>query len=329
MDSAQRHARPARIPVTAPSSPYSAWFTPQAVLPGNASTIRMPGGESPRVVRPALSVLFRIAIGPAADRYVRRFMDFERVGHPRAGWNWGAFAFPAGWAFYRRLWALGALYALLPIAGAFGLALMEPWFERAGLTWIAAAVLCVWVLPGVLPALLADTILYLECRYRVARAERGATGATHAVQRLAAGAPTSLVAALCFGGGALVCIVGIVGPPLVRAYQERAVRMQVTQALGALREIETEIEARWTVSRLLPRQTDHPGLRAHPASALVQSVHADPASGRLRVQLSTAVPALAGKTLLVAPTRDARDHWQWMCVPVDIAARYLPRECRG
>ena len=67
----------------------------------------------------------------------------------------------------------------------------------------------------------------------------------------------------------------------------------------------------------------------HPQAALVDTVHADPASGRLRVQLSAEVPALAGKTLLVAPTRDAQNRWQWMCVPVDIPERYLPRECRG
>jgi len=121
----------------------------------------------------------------------------------------------------------------------------------------------------------------------------------------------------------------MVVPPLQKTHQERAVRTQVTQALSALREIENEIEATWTVSRLLPRQTDHAGMRMHPQAALVDTVHADPASGRLRVQLSAEVPALAGKTLLVAPTRDAQNRWQWMCVPVDIPERYLPRECRG
>ena len=99
-------------------------------------------------------------------------------------------------------------------------------------------------------------------------------------------------------------------------------------ALGALREIEDDVERGWKVSRLLPKQSDHPGLRAHPASSLVSEVHADPATGRLRVVLSDAIAPLAGKTLLVAPTRDARDRWRWMCVPVEIAERYLPPECR-
>lgn len=313
--------RRAQVPLTNPPAASVA-------APMSTTSIRVGGDPAPRVVRPALSVLFRIAVGPAADRYVRRFMAFERAGHPQAGWNWAPLLFPAAWAFYRKLWALGALYALLPIAGAFAFSTIEPWFARADLVWIAAAVLCIWILPGILPALLADTFLYNDCRYRVFRAEQASRGATQAVQRLASDSPTSTVAAAFFGGGALLCILGIVVPPLVHAYQDRAVRTQVTQALGALREIEDDVERGWKVSRLLPKQSDHPGLRAHPASSLVREVHADPATGRLRVVLSDAIAPLAGKTLLVAPTRDAHDRWRWMCVPVEIAQRYLPPECR-
>lgn len=325
----QHYRRTLHVPSTIPQSRYSEYFSPQAALPGFDSTIRLAGDSPARVVRPALSVLYRIAIGPAADRYVRRFMHFEQKGRATPGWHWPSLLFPACWAFYRKLWALGVLYALLPLAGAFAFAAIEPWFERADLVWIGAALLCVWILPGILPALLADTLLYNHCRYRVFRAEQGASGATHAVQRLARGSPTSTTAALFFGGGALVCILGMVVPPLVQAYQERAIRMQVGQALAALREVEEDIEARWPVSRLLPQQSSHAGLRAHPSAPLIGTVHVDPASGRLRVAFSDAQPVLAGKTLLVAPTRDARDRWRWMCVPVDIPARYLPPECRG
>lgn len=320
--------RRAPFPSTLPPSRYSAWFGPRPAMAGDASTIRMEGATPPRVVRPALSVLFRIAVGPSADHFVRRFMAFERTGHARPGWHWPSLFLPVAWAFYRKLWALGALYALLPIAGALAFSLIEPWFPRADLVWIVAAVLCVWILPGIMPALFADALLYNECRYRVFRAEQGATGATQAVQRLSDARPTSGVAALFFGGGALIAILGIVVPPLVTTWQDRAVRTQVTQALGALREIEDDVESRWTTSRLLPQQSAHAGMRAHPSAHLIDTVHADPSSGRLRVKLSDAVPALAGKTLLVAPTRDSRNRWRWMCVPVDIPERYLPPECR-
>ena len=322
----QYRQRGSHVPSTNPPSPtaaYSGYFAPQSVTPVSTSTIRIPGDAAlARVVRPALSVLFRVAIGPAADRYVRRFMTFEHTGRTRAGWHWPALLFPAGWAFYRKMWALGVLYALLPIAGAFAFAAVEPYFERADLVWIVAALLCVWILPGIRPAILADTLLYNDCRYRVFRAEQGANGATHAVQRLARGTPDLDLGSpvLRWGRAGLhswhrgpAAGQGLCRP---RRPARRSRRSWLPCAMSR-----DEIEMRpGRSSRLLPRQTEHVGLRAHPGAALIDDVHVNPASGRVRVALSTAVPALAGKTLLVAPTRDAFDRWQWMCVPVDIPA---------
>ena len=77
----------------------------------------------------------------------------------------------------------------------------------------------------------------------------------------------------------------------------------------------------------MPRQTDHATLRWHAAAALIEEVHVHPQTGRVRLALGPAVPELAGKTLLIAPTRDLSDRWNWMCVPVDIPRRYLPKEC--
>ena len=60
-----------------------------------------------KVVPPALAILFRVAIGPAADYYVPRFLRYEKAGKPRPGWHWPALLFPSVWAFYRRLWLPG------------------------------------------------------------------------------------------------------------------------------------------------------------------------------------------------------------------------------
>ena len=193
-------------------------------------------------MRPALAVLFRIAVGPSADRYVRRFLAFERTGHGRPGWHWPSFLFPGVWAFYRKLWVIGLLFALLPIAGALGFAAIEPTFERADFIWIACAIVAVWILPGVLPALLADSLLYNHCRYLVWRAESGTQGAADAVHELRRRAPTSIGAALLLGGGALVGMLGVVVPPMHSAYVEAGVRAQVKQVLGAVRGLEEDIE---------------------------------------------------------------------------------------
>ena len=90
------------------------------------------------VVRPALAVLYRLAIGPHADRYAPRFLAFDQ-GRTRPGWHWPSFFLPTCWAFYRRLWLSGVAFALLPIAGTLALAAIGPGLDDASLPWIVCA----------------------------------------------------------------------------------------------------------------------------------------------------------------------------------------------
>ena len=94
----------------------AATLSPPAVLP-IGDTVRMPwdsaGGE--RVVRPALAVLYRMAVGPAADYYVPRFLRFEWTGRAFPSWHWPSFWLPGIWAFYRKLWALGSAGVDVPL----------------------------------------------------------------------------------------------------------------------------------------------------------------------------------------------------------------------
>jgi hypothetical protein len=323
------NARARSNPSAAPPA-TAAGAVPDSLL---AASIRLPthvaGGAPERVVRPALAVLFRIAVGPSADRYVKRFLAFERTGRGRPGWHWPSLLVPGMWAFYRRMWLTGVVFTLLPIAGALAFTAFDPVFDRADAVWVVSALLAVWILPGVAPALLADTLLYAHVRALVRTAERSAKSASDAVQRLAELAPTSSVAALCLGGGAMVIVGALLLPHLRAAYADLGVRAQVAQTLASVRSLQQEIESTWTSARLLPRQSDHAAVRAQPGAALIADLDVDPVSGRVRVALGPAVPELAGRTILLAPRRDAQDHVQWLCVPVNIPSRYLPRECRG
>jgi hypothetical protein len=323
---ARSFASESRISATRP--PYA----PPSPSPFDA-TIRLPGGiegvAPEKVVRPALAILFRTAVGPSADRYVRRFLSFERTGRGRPGWHWPSLLIPGVWAFYRKLWLPGLVFALLPIAGALAFAAFERHFDRADFAWIASAVLAVWILPGVLPALCADALLYRRVKRLVRSAEHGAKGAADAVARLAQRRPTSISAGVCLGGGAMLAMTVILFPQFQAAYSELGIRAQVAQTLAALHVVERDIEAGWSSSRLLPRQTDHKALSAQPGAALIDEVSVSPVTGRVRVALGSGVPELAGKTILLAPRRDDEDRVQWVCVPVDIPPQYLPRECRG
>jgi hypothetical protein len=130
-----------------------------------------PDDPRDKVVRPALFVLFRIATGPSADYYGPRFIAFERAGQPRAGWHWPALFAPAVWAFYRKLWIAGVVFALLPLAGAFTMAEIAHWFDDFTWMWLACALLLTIVLPGISGAALANALLYRRVRRRIRSAE--------------------------------------------------------------------------------------------------------------------------------------------------------------
>ena len=128
-------------------------------------TVRMPwaGADAERVVRPALAVLYRMAVGPRADYYVPRFLAFERTRRSVPSWHWPSFFLPSVWAFYRKLWVAGIVFALLPFAGAAAFAAIEPALGESNAAWLALAALCIWFVPCVVPALLANGRCSTSC----------------------------------------------------------------------------------------------------------------------------------------------------------------------
>ena len=133
-------------------------------------TVRMPWREE-LVVRPVLGILYRLALGARAEVWVPRFLRFERNGRAAIGWHWPAFLFPAVWAFYRRMWIAGGILAALP----FGLAALFVWIDpslrESPTAWLACAIAVIWLLPCVVAALAADSLLFWRVKHQVREAE--------------------------------------------------------------------------------------------------------------------------------------------------------------
>jgi len=138
----------------------------------------------------------------------------------------------------------------------------------------------------------------------------------------------SLPAALLLGGGSLALAAAVSVPPIADAYAAGKVRAKITRGLAAVETLEREIVENWSVARVVPRQTDHPGVRARAGAEVIDEITVNPRNGRLRVVLSAAVPEVAGKAIVLAPAVDAADRVVWVCVPIDIPNRYLPETCR-
>ena len=314
------------------SSPAGETGTDAALEPAFAAdALRLPGPlDDPRdkVIRPALFVLFRIAIGPSADYYGPRFLAFERAGRSKAGWHWPALFAPAVWAFYRKLWGAGLVFAFLPLAGAYTLAQVAPWLDDFTWLWLACAALLTLVLPSVSGAALANALLYRRVRRRIRRAESHAETASQVASRVGGDPPVSPYGAAILGALTLALFAGGVGPVLVDAYNEHTVRVKVGKALVGVSPIKSQIEESWAAFQRWPRPAVAMEIPARAGAVLFNEVAVDGATGRVKLAVGPSIPELGGTQILLVPTVDETERVRWFCVPVGIPDRYLPQVCR-
>jgi Protein of unknown function (DUF2628) len=283
--------------------------------------------QDERRVRPALAVLFRIAVGPNADYYARRFANYERSGRAGPSWNWPAFALPTVWAFYRKLWAYGFACALLPLLAALVFTHVHLGIGDSGVAWWACAALFTWLLPAAVCACFANTFYFRRVRHLVRLVETHSRSAEIAAKRLMKCGSTDILLALLLGAGILLCNASIIGPRLQIAYHEHNVRAMLEQVIGAVKPLQRQVEDYWARARSLPLRPDYGAVRAHQAYALVNDVDLNARNGRVRIDLGGAVPELQGRSILLAPVVDAWQKLHWLCVPIDIPTAYVPATC--
>jgi hypothetical protein len=152
-----------------------------------------------RVVRPSLAILFRVAVGPAADYYAPRFLEYERRGYSFPSWNWAAPWAPTIWAFYHKLWGAGLGFALWPVAAMAAFGLIDPYLGDSTLASVACAILLLWVLPGIVAGLIANTLIYHSTREVVRRAEAETLRPDEAAKLLGERSPIALGSAVVLG----------------------------------------------------------------------------------------------------------------------------------
>ncbi|HTS21763.1 MAG TPA: DUF2628 domain-containing protein [Casimicrobiaceae bacterium] len=283
--------------------------------------------QDERRIRPALAVLFRVAVGPHPDYYVRRFVKYERTGRSAPSWHWSAFGFPLLWAFYRKLWIFGAACALLPLIGAGVFGAVGAWLGDSALGWWTGALICVWAIPAIASGAFANTFYYRDVRALVRQAERTTRSPEAAARRLINRSATDPVAGALFGTAALLLVASLAGARLQSAYHEHGVRTKVAQAIAAMKPLQRQVEDQWTRVRSLPQRPDYGAISAESGAALVQHVELSALNGRVRFDLGPEVPELQGRSILLAPAVDAWQKMRWLCVPVDIPVAYVPAMC--
>jgi hypothetical protein len=272
--------------------------------------------------------MFRMAVGPGADYYAPRFMEFERIGRSLPSWNWPSLLAPSVWAFYRKLWIAGVAYALWPLVAVAAFRLIEPYLGDSSVAWLACAALLIWLVPGVAASLLADTLLYRSARRLVRKAEAKTSRPQDAARMLARHPSIAPGLAAFLGGAAILLAVLVAAPSLQTAYADRIVRTRIAEVLAITEPLQRQVEEWWGESRSTPISGNYGTVGAKQRPDLVEDVDVSPVNGRLRLTLGPLIPELSGRFILLAPALDRRQQLQWICIPVGIPARYLPQECR-
>jgi hypothetical protein len=283
--------------------------------------------EDERIVRPSLAILFRMAVGPAADYYAPRFLEYERVRRSFPSWNWAAPWFPTVWAFYHKLWVAGLAFALWPVVAMEIFGLLDPYLGDSAFAAFACALLLLWVVPGIVAGLLANTLLYHKARELVRDAEAETPRTDEAARLLGERAPIAVGSALLLGGVAIISSLMVVAPVLQTAVADRVVRTRVAEALAALRPLQRQIESGWDVAKS-SLITPNYELVGQFGTDFLAAVNVSLENGRVRVALGPLIPQLTGRSILLAPALDRDERVRWICVPIDIPARYLPHECK-
>ena len=282
--------------------------------------------EDEKIVRPSLAILFRMAVGPDADYYGPRFLEYERTGRSFPSWNWAAFLAPGVWAIYRRLWGAGIAFTLWPFLALVLCWFALPSFGDTGLIGLAAAALAVWFSPGVVGALVANTLLHRKSRLLVQQAEAYTSQTDKAARWLSRRrviAPFHAVAASAI----MLTALGVVVPVFKSAYSDQLVKTRIAESIAAMRPLQRQLEE-WFMSR---SPDDAPAIALSETrvdAPPVDKVTVSLVNGRVRLALDSSIPELSGRSILLAPAIDRRLQVRWICIPIDIPERYLPQECK-
>lgn len=306
--------------------------SPRGAGPLHDDTIRMPWlptGTEEYVVRPALAILYRLVLGPFAGRWVTRFLRYERDGRVGLRWHWPAFAFPAAWAFYRKLWGVGAVFAALPFLGALAFRYFDPAIGDGAFVWLACAFGAVWAVPGALGAFSANRLLFRRVQRDVQKAEAATDRTDRVASLLCARRRAAPWLALALSAAVVALFAQTVMPGLERLYDQRVVRARVAAGVAAAAPLKRQVEEQWERNGSLPHRPDYAAVKAERGAQFLEQVELSPTTGRVRLALGPATGEASGKSLLLAPAVDAERRIHWYCIPIDVPSQLLPAECRS
>lgn len=251
--------------------------------------------------------LWRAAIGPRADHYLKRFEKIERAGGGWApGWNLAACLHSTGWFWYRRMYGWAQLNFFGPILMLVPIMLVSLWIGPVGHLVAAAAIIYLATVFVVLPVY-ADSI-YL----RHLKRERKDPAATRPSAWTALGAIALALAPLV---PVLV---------MVQEYEYRANRDKVAEGVSIAATLQSPIAAFYEKHKRLPDPQEAAQFRHSSPTKFTASVGWD---ATRKAVVATMGERFNGKRFEIA-AEEKDGALVWTCRSIDLEPKYLSAACR-
>ncbi len=197
---------PVRDPPPTPEPPSAAKPTSAPEATRTAEATRRPSNwragwdafeDAPA---PDEDVCLTLFVGPEAPRYLKAFERLRVDGRTRfvPGWNWGAVLSPFLWFLYRRLWAWGAVLALVDVVAPLGFIVLGGQLPGAG--YLVETGYGLLVLNRILWPAVADYLYLRQAKAALVRLERMSATRMHETEIVLAGgvSGTAVLAGLAF-----------------------------------------------------------------------------------------------------------------------------------
>ena len=254
---------------------------------------------------------WRAAIGPRADRYLKRFEKIERAGGGWVpGWNVAACLHSTGWFWYRRMYDWAWVNFFAPVLMLVPLVPVSIWMGPEVNLATAAAIIATGYLATVfvLLPMYADSIYFRHLKKR----ERKDPAALR---------PSAWTALGAFGI-ALVPFVPVL--VMVQEYEYRANREKVAEGVSIVATLQSPIAAFYETHKRLPDQREAAQFRHSSPMKFTASVGWDAARKAI---VATLGEHFNGKRFEIA-AQEKDGALVWTCRTIDLEPKYLSGACR-
>jgi type IV pilus assembly protein PilA len=195
----------------------------------------------------------------------------------------------------------------------------------------------------ILIPMFANALYHAEIKRRIARVSQSGLDEVQAVRALERGPHTSLVALIIVLVLSVVYVIGILAAIAIPAYQDFTIRAQVYEGLNLASEPKAAVTSAFIKDGHWPADLAEAGMTSAPSGKYVAAVTVD--HGTVDIEFGNgAHNSIAGHVLSIRPTVSGGEII-WTCgyatesgsdpatgaatpSATDVAAKYLPKQCR-